>query len=106
MAVKKKKAKSGTASPAVTIKMQVSSADTAASYVYDDDNPHLTDEQLSQFYRVHESNRDARRRRNVTLRLKPATIEQAKKLGKGYSGILSRIIEDVLSDPVVLEKYL
>lgn len=74
--------------------------------VYDEDNPPLTKEQLAQFYRVSEVRRGERRRQNVTLRLRPATIRKAKQLGKGYSGVLSRILEDVLNDPETLEKYL
>ena len=74
--------------------------------VYDDENPELTDEQLSGFKRVHEANQMERRKQNITLRITPQTIRKAKSLGKGYSGILSRIIENVLNDPEVLRKYL
>ena len=74
--------------------------------VFDEDCPELMDEQLSEFRRVHQANRNERRRQNVTLRLKPQTIRKAKALGKGYTGILSRIVEDFLDDPVALKKYL
>ena len=74
--------------------------------VQDDDNPELTDEQLASLRRVHESRRVDRRRQNVTLRLTPQAIQKAKALEKGYSGILSRIIESVLNDPSALSKYL
>ena len=74
--------------------------------VTDDDNPELTDEQLASFRKVHERRQADRRRQNVTLRLTPEAIQKAKSLGKGYSGILSRIVESVLNDPSVLSKYL
>ena len=74
--------------------------------VPDDDNPELTDEQLALMRRVHESRRAERRRQNVTLRLTPQAIQKAKALGKGYSGILSRIVESILNDPAELSKYL
>ena len=74
--------------------------------VFDEDSPELTDEQLAQFHRVKAARHDERVRQNITLRLKPATIRKAKALGKGYSGILSRIIESVLDDPATMEKYL
>ena len=74
--------------------------------VTDDDNPELTDEQLASFRRVHEDRQADRKRQNVTLRLTPQTIRKAKSLGKGYSGILSRIVESVLDEPAVLRKYL
>lgn len=74
--------------------------------VPDDDNPELTDEQLASMHRVHELRRADRRRQNVTLRLTPQAIRKAKALGRGYSGILSRIVESVLDDPATLSKYL
>ena len=74
--------------------------------VFDEDNPELTDEQLAGFRKVHEQNQKERKRQNVTLRLTPETIRKAKSLGKGYSGILSRIVENTLNDPVALKKYL
>ena len=74
--------------------------------VVTDDNPELTDEQLALMRRVHESRRAERRRQNVTLRLTPQAIQKAKALGKGYSGILSRIVESILNDPAELSKYL
>lgn len=76
------------------------------SIAQDEDNPELTDEQLASLRRVHEERRVDRRRQNVTLRLTPQAIQKAKSLGKGYSGILSRIIESVLNDPSALSKYL
>lgn len=74
--------------------------------VQDEDNPELTDEQLASLRIVHERRCVDRRRQNVTLRLTPQAIQKAKALGKGYSGILSRIIESVLNDPALLSKYL
>jgi uncharacterized protein (DUF4415 family) len=74
--------------------------------VEDDDNPELTDEQLASFRKVHENRQAERRRQNVTLRLTPQAIQKAKALGKGYTGILSRIVEGTLNDPAALSKYL
>ena len=74
--------------------------------IYDEDSPKLTTEQLSQFRRVSEINQKNRRKQNLTLRVSPMSLEMAKSLGKGYSGILSRIVESVLDDPAVLRKYL
>lgn len=74
--------------------------------VFDEDSPELTDEQLAGLRRVHEANQEERRRQNVTLRLTPQSIRKAKALGKGYTGILSRIVEAVLDDSASLKKYL
>ena len=89
-------------------KEQISMIREAASHPdsYDEENPELTDEQLADFRRVHESRQEERRRQNVTLRLTPQAIRKAKSLGKGYTGILSRIVESTLNDPVALRKYL
>ena len=73
---------------------------------FDEDCPELTDEQLKEFRRVREIRQEERRRQNVTLRLTPQTIRVAKSLGKGYTGILSRIIEETLNDPASLKRYL
>ncbi|MBR1757530.1 MAG: hypothetical protein IJ744_02225 [Lachnospiraceae bacterium] len=46
------------------------------------------------------------KRVNVTLRLKPKTLQKAKMLGKGYSAVLSQIVEGVMNDPSLLAKFL
>jgi len=74
--------------------------------VYDPENPPLTDEQLAKMRRVHEIKQEERRKQNVTLRLTPQTVRKAKALGKGYTSILSRIVEGVMNDPELLERYL
>ena len=73
---------------------------------YDEDNPPLTAEQLSKFKRVSEINRKSRRKETVSLRLSPRALEKAKSLGKGYTSVLSRILEDILEDNNQIEKYL
>ncbi len=73
---------------------------------YDEDNPPLTDEQLEQLRRIAEARRAARRRENITLRLRPQTIEKAKQLGKGYTRVLSDILEDIINDERTLAMFL
>ena len=72
----------------------------------DEDCPALTEEQLSQLVRVSEVRRDERRKQTVTLRLSPQAIRTAKSLGKGYTSVLSRILENALSDAEIIERYL
>ena len=72
----------------------------------DEDCPELTAEQLQQMARVSEMRRDERRKQLVTLRLSPQAINTAKSLGKGYTSILSRILESALKDADVLQRYL
>ena len=78
--------------------------------VYDPDNPELSDAKLKEFRRIHEKRETERHkevRQNLTLRLKPNSINIAKELGKGYTGVLSRFLEDTLeSNLSALQKYL
>jgi uncharacterized protein (DUF4415 family) len=73
---------------------------------YDDDSPMLTDEELLEFRRISEINKDNRRKQTVTLRLSPQAVEKAKSLGKGYTSVLSRILETALSDNEIIKQYL
>ena len=74
--------------------------------VYDEDCPELTKEQLAQFYSVKEARQNDRRKQTVTLRLSPWALNRAKSLGKGYTSVLSRILENALRDTDVIQKYL
>ena len=74
--------------------------------VYDEDSPRFTPEQLSQFKRVSEINQKNRRKQNLTLRVSPMSLEMAKSLGKGYTSILSRVIEYALHNQEFLKKFL
>lgn len=78
-------------------------------YVEDEDNPPLSAEELSQFRRVSEiikEERSENRKQNVTLRLSPQTVRKAKALGKGYTGILAKIIEKALDNPMLTEQLI
>ena len=71
--------------------------------VYDEDCPKLTEEQLRSFYRVNDYNRKTT---NISIRLSNSTLSKAKSLGKGYTSIMNRILEDVLNDNEKLKNYL
>ena len=72
---------------------------------FDEGCPELTPEQLKKFRRVSEI-RQERKKQVVTLRLSAKTLEKAKSLGKGYTSILSRILESVLNDNEMIEHFL
>lgn len=74
--------------------------------VPDEECPELTDEQLSQFVKISEKNREERRKQTVTLRLSPQALRKAQSLGKGYTSVLSRILEHALSDNETIKHYL
>lgn len=74
--------------------------------VFDEDSPELTEEDLKGFRRVSEENRLERNKQTVTLRLSPQALRKAKSLGKGYTSVLSRILEAALRDNDVIRHYL
>lgn len=73
---------------------------------YDEDCPPLTEEQLEQFRTIIEMRRAERKREPVTLRLRPQALRKAKSLGKGYTRVLSDIVETVLSDDQLLKLFI
>lgn len=73
---------------------------------FDEDCPELTDEQLRQFRRISDERQEERRKQSVTLRLSPQAVRTAKSLGKGYTSVLSRILESALSDSETIKHYL
>ena len=72
----------------------------------DEDCPELTMDQLAQFQRISAANREERCKQTVTLRLSPQTLRRAKSLGKGYTSVLSRILESALENPDIVRQYL
>ena len=72
----------------------------------DRDNPELTLEELREFKRVSEENHENRKKQTVTIRLSPQTLEKAKSLGKGYTSVLARILENGLNDADIIRKCL
>ena len=57
---------------------------------YDEDSPEMTPEMLMQFKRM---NKEERVKQTVSLRLSPSTLNKAKSLGKGYTSVLSRLLD-------------
>lgn len=76
------------------------------AYTFDEDSPELSLEELEQFRRIAEQRREERRKQTVTIRLSPQTLMKAKALGKGYTSVLSRIIEIALDDSELIRKCL
>ena len=74
--------------------------------VFDEYSRELTDEELSEFKRVSDIRREERRKQVVTLRLSPKALSKAKSLGKGYTSILSRLLEEALNDKDMIRRCL
>lgn len=74
--------------------------------VFDEDSPEITEEMMEQFRRVAKDKRQERQKQVLTLRVSAETMKKAKSLGKGYTGILSRILEYALNDPEIIRRCL
>ena len=61
---------------------------------------------MEQFRRVAKEKREERQKQVLTLRVSAETMKKAKSLGKGYTGILSRILEYALNDPEIIRRCL
>ena len=69
--------------------------------VFDEDSPLLMKEQLMQFKRI---NRENRTKPTISLRISPATLKKAKQYGKGYTGLLSRLLDAAIEDEELVRK--
>ena len=74
--------------------------------VFDEDSPELTEAELQEFKRVSDVRREESRKQTVTIRLSPSALAKAKSLGKGYTSVLSRILENALNDNEMIKKCL
>lgn len=72
----------------------------------DSEYPEFSKEELLQFKKITEKRRLNRQKQTVTLRLSPQALAKAKSLGKGYTSILSRILESALDNSETVERYL
>ena len=50
--------------------------------------------------------RAARKKEVVTLRLPVSVIDKAKAVGKGYTGFLSRLVENAINDKDIVSRSL
>lgn len=75
--------------------------------VPDEECPELTDEQIIKLAEIARAKRQqAQTKQTVAIRLSPQALTKAKSLGKGYTTILSRILETALADNEFIKKYL
>jgi uncharacterized protein (DUF4415 family) len=69
--------------------------------VFDEGSPAMTPEQLQQFKRI---NRENRTKPTISLRISPATLKKAKQYGKGYTALLSRLLDAAIDDEELVRK--
>lgn len=74
--------------------------------VFDEDCPELTDQQIKEIAAMAAQQRAERRRPLLTVRVKPETLEKVKALGKGYTGIVGRLVDMAVNNPELLKRCL
>ena len=74
--------------------------------VFDDDAPELTDEQLAKFAVLAKQQRTDRKKPVLSLRISKETLAKAKLLGRGYTGVLSRLLDMAINDKEMVRKAL
>lgn len=72
----------------------------------DEDAPEITEEMITHFKKMAAEKRAERQKQVLTLRVSNETMKKAKALGKGYTGILSRMLEYCLNDPDIISRCL
>ena len=68
--------------------------------------PELTEEQYAKMAEAARKKREERRKPIVSLRIDPDTLKKAKATGKGYTGFLSRLLDNAINDPEIVKKSL
>ena len=72
----------------------------------DEDAPELTMEQYAEMAALAKARRSKQVKPVVALRISPDTLERAKATGKGYTGFLSRLLDNAIRDPDLVRKSL
>ena len=79
-------------------------AAAARPVVPDEDAPELTLEQYAEMAQLARDRRSRKVKPVVALRVSPETLEKAKATGKGYTGFLSRLLDNAINDPQMVAK--
>ena len=66
----------------------------------------MTEEQMEELKDIAQQRREENKKTLVALRLTNKTLTKAKSLGKGYTAILSRLLDLAIEDPEMLKKCL
>ena len=74
--------------------------------VPDEDAPELTLEQYAEMAAIAKNRRSQKVKPVIALRISPETLDKAKATGKGYTGFLSRLLDNAINDPQLVSKSL
>ena len=70
--------------------------------VPDEDAPELTLEQYAEMAEIARKRRSKNVKPVIALRISQSTLEKAKATGKGYTGFLSRLLDNAINDPILV----
>ena len=72
----------------------------------DEDAPELTPEQVAEMAAAARRRRADRVKPVIALRISVDTLNKAKATGRGYTGFLSRLLDNAINDPQMVAKSL
>ena len=78
----------------------------AREVIPDEDAPELTVEQYAEMAAIARERRSRAVKPVISLRITPSTLEKAKATGNGYTGFLSRLLDNAINDPQLVAKSL
>ena len=81
-------------------------AASARPVVPDEVAPELTLEQYAEMAEIARLRRNRQVKPVVALRISVDTLDKAKATGKGYTGFLSRLLDNAINDPQMVAKSL
>ena len=87
---------------------QIQEIEAAASrpITPDENAPELTLEQYAEMAALAKARHSKQVKPVVALRISPDTLEKAKATGKGYTGFLSRLLDNAINDPTLVSRSL
>ena len=74
--------------------------------VPDEENPEMTDEEFAKMVSIRQFKLEQQKKQIVSVRLSSRALNKAKAFGKGYTSLLSKILEKTLADDELLKRYL
>ena len=74
--------------------------------VYDDDSPEYTYEELVEMIEIAKEKRKENKKEPITLRVSASTLKKAKATGKGYTGFLSRLLDNAINNKDLVSRSL
>ena len=85
---------------------QIKEIEAAASkpVIPDENAPELTLEQYAEMAAIARKRRSGQVKPVIALRISQSTLDKAKATGKGYTGFLSRLLDNAINDPQIVAK--